>query len=56
MGKSWKVIEDRIWKQTYFRYDDKYIKAKIKIYADSTITNFITNKCLRKKQHVIVYL
>ena len=35
--------------------DNKYNKTKIKIYADSIITKFITNKCLKKKHHVKVY-
>ena len=34
MGKSWKANEDKVWKQTYYGDDDKYIKTKIKIYAD----------------------
>ena len=35
--------------------DDKYIKTKIKIYAGSKITNFITKKYLKKKHHANVY-
>ena len=31
-------------KSTY-GYDDKYIKTKIKTYADSIITNFHNKKC-----------
>ena len=36
--------------------DDKYIKAKIKIYADSMITNFHNKKkSLKKNHHASVY-
>ena len=35
--------------------NDKYIKTKIRMYAGSMITNFITKKCLKKKHHVNVY-
>ena len=35
--------------------DDKYIKTKIKIYADSTITNFHNKEMPQKKHHVSVY-
>ena len=35
--------------------DDKYIKAKIKMYAGSIITNFHNKKCLKKKHHANVY-
>ena len=52
MKKSWEVNENRFWKQTY--YDDKYIKAKIKTYADIIITNF-NNQKNAKKYHVNVY-
>ena len=34
---------------------DKYIKTKIKMYAGSIITIFITRKCLKKKRHADVY-
>ena len=34
---------------------DKYIKTKIKMYAGSIITIFITRKCLKKKHHANVY-
>ena len=36
--------------------DDKYIKTKIKTYADSIITNFHNKKCQKKKHHANVYL
>ena len=35
--------------------DDKYIKTKIKIYADSIITNFHKNKIPQKKHYASVY-
>ena len=31
--------------------DDKYIKTKIKTYADNMITNFHDKKKFRKKEH-----
>ena len=44
MGKSWKVNEDRFWKQTCYCDDDKYIKTKMKIYTGSMITNLLIEK------------
>ena len=35
--------------------DDKYIKIKIKIYADNINTNFQGKKCQKKKHHASVY-
>ena len=35
--------------------DDKYIKTKIKTYADSIITNFVIKKCQKKKHRANVY-
>ena len=35
--------------------DDKYIKAKVKIYAGSVIKNFHNKKVLNIKHHVNVY-
>ena len=35
--------------------DDRYIKTKIKIYADSIITNFHKKTCPKKKHHANVY-
>ena len=35
--------------------DDKYIKTKIKTYADSINPNFHNKKCLKKKHHANVY-
>ena len=34
--------------------DNKYIKTKIKVYADSIITNFHNKKMPKKKHHVNV--
>ena len=42
-------------KTTYGDDDDKYIKTKIKTYADIIITNFHNKKCQKKKYHVNVY-
>ena len=39
---------NQIWKKVYGD-DDKYIKTKIKIYADSMITNFHDNKMPKEK-------
>ena len=49
MGKSWKANEDKFWQQTCLWDDDKYIKAKIKIYADNMITNFHNKKMPKEK-------
>ena len=38
-----------------YGYDDKYVKIKIKTYADIIITNFHNKKCQKKKHHVNVY-
>ena len=38
-----------------YGYDDKYIKTKIKTYADIIITNFHNKNCQKKKYHVSVY-
>ena len=35
--------------------DDKYIKTKIKIYAENMITNFHNKKRLKKNHHASVY-
>ena len=53
MGKSWKVNEDRFWKQKFDDY--KYIKTKIKIYAGSIISNF-HNKKMPKEKAQCMYL
>ena len=42
-------------KATYGDDDDKYIKTKIKTYADIIITNFHNKKCQKKKYLVNVY-
>ena len=57
--KKWETIEGLMKinfesKSTYDD-DDKYIKTKIKTYADSTITNFHNKKCQKKKRHANVY-
>ena len=35
--------------------DDKHIKTKIKIYANSMFTNFHNKKCPKRKHHASVY-
>ena len=42
-------------KTTHGDDDDKYIKTKIKTYADIIITNFHNKKCQKKKYLVNVY-
>ena len=54
-NKIWEKIE-KLMKTDFenkpvYGNDEKYIKTKIKIYAD----NMITKKCLKKKHHVNVY-
>ena len=49
MEKSWKIIENRIWYKSVYGDNDKYIKPKIKIYNNSTITNFQSKKMLEEK-------
>ena len=58
-SKIWQKVEklmriDFESKSTY-GYDDKYIKTKIKTYADIIITNF-HNKRMRKEQVPCKYL
>ena len=53
-NKIWKKIErlmsiDFNCKTTYGDDDDKYIKTKIKIYADIIIINFHNNKIRKEK-------
>ena len=45
LKKSWEVNENRFWKQPY----DKYIKTKIKTYADIIVTNFHNKKMPKEK-------
>ena len=56
--KIWETIE-KLMKINFesnpvYGDDVKYIKTKIKTYADSIITNF-QRKCPKKKHHVNVY-
>ena len=55
MGKNLKVNVIDFESEPVYGDDDKYIKMKIKLYADSTITNFHNKKCLNKKCHASVY-
>ena len=59
-NKIWKKIErlmsiDINRKTNYGDVDDKYIKTKIKTYADIIITNYHNKKCKKKKYLVNVY-
>ena len=49
MGKSWKLIRIDFESKPVYGDDDKYIKGKIKIYADSMITNFHDIKMPKEK-------
>ena len=42
-------------KSVYGDDGDKYVKAKIKTYGKSIITNFHNKKSLKKKHHANVY-
>ena len=58
-NKIWKKVE-KLLKidfecKAVYGDDDKYLKSKIKIYAGSIITIFITKKCLKKKHQVSFY-
>ena len=62
-NKIWKKIEKLVKigfnTKTTYGDDDKYIKARIKTYKDSIITNFYDKKDLKKyqkkKYHINVY-
>ena len=50
MRKIWKVIKNRFWRQPPpYGDNDKYIKAKRKMYADNMITNVHNKKMLKEK-------
>ena len=49
MRKNWKVNEINFESKPVYGDDDKYIKTKIKIYADSIITNFHNKKMPKEK-------
>ena len=57
--KIWKTIEGlmkiNFESKPVYGEDVKYMKTKIKTYADSIITNFHNKKCQKKKHHVNVY-
>ena len=55
-GKIERLMSIDFQSKPTYGYDDKYIKAKIKTYAESIITNFHNkNKCQNKKYLVNVY-
>ena len=58
-SKIWEKIENLMRidfeSKPVYGDDDKYIKAKIKIYANSIITNFRNKKIPKEKHHVNVY-
>ena len=61
--KKYNQIQKRVEKLLKIEFDseplygdnDKYIKAKIEIFAGSMITNFQSKKCQRKKYQASVY-
>ena len=55
MGKVDKLIRIDFESKLVYGDDDKYIKTKIKIYAENMITNFHNKKCLKKNHHANVY-
>ena len=54
-GKGEKLLKIDFESKPVYGDDDKYIKTKIKIYADSMIINFQRKKCQKKKHHASVY-
>ena len=48
MGKLLKIDFDS---KPVYGDDDKYMKTKIKIYADTIITNFYNKKNAKRKKH-----
>ena len=58
-SKIWETIEGPMKitpeSKPVYGEDVKYIKAKIKMYAGSLITNFHNKKCQKKKHHANVY-
>ena len=55
MGKVDKLIRIDFESKLVYGDDDKYIKTKIKIYAENMITNFHNKKRLKKNHHASVY-
>ena len=55
MGKNWKLLNIDFERKPVYGDDDKYIKTKMKIYADSIITNF-HKKDMPKEKAVRKYL
>ena len=53
--KSEKLMKIDFESKPVYGDDDKYIKTKIKIYADNMIMNFHNKKCLKKNHHAGVY-
>ena len=49
MGTNWKVIKIDFESKPVHGDDDKYIKTKIKIYADSIVTNFHIKEMPKRK-------
>ena len=58
-NEIWKIVEKLLKidfeSKPVYGDDDKYIKTKIKIYADSMIKNFHSKEMPKKKHHVNVY-
>ena len=49
MGKNWKLLRIDFENKPIYGDDDKYIKTKIKIYADHMITSFHNKKMPKEK-------
>ena len=47
--KNYNKIWENVKSKTFYGDDDKYIKTKIKIYADNMITNFHNKKMPKEK-------
>ena len=47
--KNYNKICEKVESKPVYGDDDKYIKAKIKIFAGSMITNFLNKKMLKEK-------
>ena len=51
MEKTEKLMSIDFERKSTYGYDDKYIKTKIKTYADSIITSFYNEKKTQKKKY-----
>ena len=51
MEKTERLMSIDFERKSTYGYDDKYIKTKIKTYADSIITSFYNEKKTQKKKY-----